>query len=378
FRPDEPEPADPVGGGEVADPPGGVRGGSVGGGPHPGGDPGGPRVVQAGDDRPFDGTRHPHEGLLQLVGGSEVVHVLLFDVGDHEPLQADVLESPERLVDLEDQQVVGAEVAVGPEGDQLSPGHERRVGAGGADPGDQQRRGGGLAVGPGRADDGPLGGDHLEQLGPPPHRDPGAAGGFQLGVVVGHRRRRHDQLRLADTVGTAPLPHFDAQRRQEVHGGAGSQIGAADAVASPGEDLRQGAHAGSADADDVDSLGDSGHADAISIMARAMTIAASGLAIFVAASAMRRRAWGSPMRDFTTAGSSPMRSSATTTAAPASRSAAALRSWWRPEPKPPGTSTAGVAVAVSSATEPPARATTRSQAAKNASISVMKSSTTHR
>ena len=90
-----------------------------------------------------------------------------------------------------------------------------------------------------------------------------AAGGFQLGVVVG----------TADTPRPAPprrpgrdgsLPHFDASadgsmvvpaRRSSRWRGGLSRRGS-----SPGR------HAGSADADGVDSLGDSGHADAISIM----------------------------------------------------------------------------------------------------------------
>src|SRR5690606_16290006 len=182
-----------------------------------------------------------------------------------------------------------------------------------------------LAVGSGGPDHGPLLGDHLEELRAPPHRQAGAARRLQLRVAVGDRRRSYDEIGLAYSFGTAPFPHLDPERRQEVGRRSGSQVRAADAVAAAGEDLGQGAHAGAADTDDVDALGEIGHVDAISIKAWAMTVAAWGLAIFLAASAIRLRASESDIRASTFGASSWMRSSVTTTAAPASARAAALR-----------------------------------------------------
>src|SRR5690606_9235484 len=271
-----------------------------------------------------------------------------------------------------------AQMTVGAEGDQFPSGDERGVGSGRPDGGDEQGRGGGLPVGSGRTYHRPLRRHHLEQLGSPPDGDAGPAGGVELGVALGHGRGGDDQVHLGDPFGATPLPHFDPERREEIGRGSGPEIGSGEPIPTSGEDLGEGAHAGATDADDVDTLGQVGHEDAISIRARAMTVAASGLASFVAASAMRRRASTSDTSSSTAARSSVRRSSVTTTAAPASRRAAALAAWCLPDPKPPGTRIAGVAVAVSSATEPPARATTRSHAAKNASISAMKSSTTHR
>jgi hypothetical protein len=178
-------------GGEVGDPPGSGGIGSIGRCAGALRHPAGAGIVGAEEDRTGHVLDHSDEALLDAVGRPEVVHVVRFHVGDDESLEANVLESPERLVDLEDEEVVVAEMGVGPEPGQLATDDEGRVDSRCPQRPDHHRRGRGLAVGAGRTDGGKLGAERSQQVGTPPHCHAGSSSGAQLRIGIGNGRRRH-------------------------------------------------------------------------------------------------------------------------------------------------------------------------------------------
>src|SRR5690606_9634978 len=74
---------------EVVDTPPGSLPRPVGEGGSALGEAGRSRVVQAGDHRAVDGAYHLHETLLEAVSRPEMVHVILFHVGDDQATQMD-------------------------------------------------------------------------------------------------------------------------------------------------------------------------------------------------------------------------------------------------------------------------------------------------
>src|SRR5690606_27249211 len=244
---------------------------------------------------------------------------------------------------------------------------ERRIVAPGPQGGDEERGGGRLAVGPGGTDRLHRCGDRVQQPGTPPYLDPRLPGRHQFGVGVGDRRRRHHQVGASHPIRSMTGPDLGPGVGEEVEDGSAPQVRAGDTMSLADQDLGQRAHPGAGHSDQMDRRWEAGHVPPIAIRAAAMVSAAWGRARAAVAAPIFSRWAGRDTRPETTVPSVASCSSGTTSAAPTLARAEALAAWWPVEPKPPGTRMAGVAVAVSSATEPPARATTRSQAAKNSS-----------
>ena len=203
--------------------------------------------------------RHPVDELDErLLQPREVVavgvHVVGVDVRDDGHHRQQVQERRVRLVGLDDDVVADAEARVGAGGVEPAADHEGRVEAGlGEHAGDEagRRR---LAVRAGDRD-ALLQAHQLGQHHGARHdRHAARARGDHLGVVGAHRGRRDDRLGAGDVIGVVADRDADAERGERPRRRALALVGARDRVAEVVQDLGDAAHAGTADADEVDVL----------------------------------------------------------------------------------------------------------------------------
>jgi hypothetical protein len=110
------------------------------------------------------------------------------------------------------------------------------------------------------------------------HRHAFGAGGRHFGVVRFHRGGRDHRLRAFDVRRVMADEHLDAQRRQAARGRAVALVGARHRVAEVVQDLGDAAHAGAADADEMDAFDCVLHAQSFDLSSSATRAAACGRA----------------------------------------------------------------------------------------------------
>ena len=208
------------------------------------------------------------------------VHVIGVDVGHHRDHRLQVQEARVRLVGLDHDEFTRTQLGVRAGRDQPPADHESRVEAALGQHARHQAGRGGLAV---RAGDGDalLQAQQLGQHQRARHdRDALGARGNHFRVVRAHRGRDHHRVGALDVLALVPEGDAAAHRRQAPGRRVGREIRAAHLVAEVHQHLGDAAHAGAADADEMDAMDLVLHAPRApaSSMQRSATIrAASGL-----------------------------------------------------------------------------------------------------
>jgi hypothetical protein len=109
-----------------------------------------------------------------------------------------------------------------------------------------------LAVGAGDRDAAPTGHQRREGLGPQQHPQAALAGGDQLRVRLADRRGHHHGVDVVDVGGLVAEVDGRAERTQRGGGAGVLGVAARHGRAAGEQDPRDAAHAGAADADQVD------------------------------------------------------------------------------------------------------------------------------
>ncbi|SOY49839.1 hypothetical protein CBM2585_A160381 [Cupriavidus taiwanensis] len=187
------------------------------------------------------------------------VHVVGIDIGDDLDDREQVQERGIRLVGLGHDEIAGAQARVGAGRVQPAADDEGRIEAAFGQHRCHQAGSGGLAV---RAGDGhallqphQFGQHHRARH----HRDALAARGQYFGVVAADGGRHHHRVGAAHVGSVMAVHDGGAQRRQAPRGGVVAHVRARDLVSQVQQDLGDAAHAGAADAHEVDVLDDMLH-----------------------------------------------------------------------------------------------------------------------
>ena len=204
---------------------------------------GGPAVQERGE-------RGGHVGLV----GVDVVVVHL-DVGDHGAVGREVQERAVGLVGLGDEGVPGPVVGAGAASVQRAPDRERRVQPGGLQGHGHHRGGGGLAVRAGDQDPPPAPQHELQQLRADQHGKAQLAGADHLGVGRRDGGRGDDQRGAFHVPGVVAHVDLCAHGLEHQARGAAAQVAAGHGNLALDQQLRQRAHPGAADADEVHPCG---------------------------------------------------------------------------------------------------------------------------
>ena len=214
-----------------------------------------PGVVTAHDRDPVERKTVQEflEGLLELLEIPAVrMHVIRVDVGDDADHRCQVQEGGVAFVGLRHQVTRAPELGVGAGAVELAPDHEGRVQAALAQNGRDQAGGGGLAMGAGHGNAMTVAHDLGQHLGARNHRHPVLPGHGDLGIGFVHGAGDHDHVRLGTVLATVTNGHPDTKRAQMLGHGAFADIGAGDLIPLVVEHFRDPAHAGTADAHEVD------------------------------------------------------------------------------------------------------------------------------
>ncbi|CAO5232789.1 hypothetical protein FAGKG844_170084 [Frankia sp. AgKG'84/4] len=221
------------------------------------------RIVAA-DDQPPAGAHPPGEGGEHGLDGGlvrEHIGVLPLDVGDYGDGGLEPGERAAVLVRLEHEHVPGADQRVAAELGDLRADHGRGVQPGRAQHQREHRRRRRLAVRAGDRDQTVPGGQLGQPLGAAAHRQAEGAGGEDLGMVVGQRAGRHDDIHPGELRRERRLARGGADADRHAAGPQGGHprgvlgVAAADRSAAGKVDLGQGRQAGAADPEEVDVLG---------------------------------------------------------------------------------------------------------------------------
>jgi hypothetical protein len=214
------------------------------------------------------GPHHPQlrrpgevlECLLELAQARVGRMVVQLDVRDHRHVAPQLEEGAVRLVGLDHRPLPRPPDRVGARGAQLAADQERRVVARASQRVRRHRGRGRLAV-RARDRDRALHPRQLaEQVRAVKHRRAGRAGGLQLGVVLGDRRG-DDHLGAGREVGGVVAGHgLDPVRPQALQGRRVDAVRAGHARAQRVRHLRQAAHPGAADPDEVQAAAGEGPA----------------------------------------------------------------------------------------------------------------------
>jgi hypothetical protein len=178
--------------------------------------------------------------------------VIAVDRGDHGDDRRQAQEAAVELVRLGDEVVAAAEARAGAEQAQAAADDHSRIEARVGQHRPDQGGGRGLAVGAGDGDAVLEPHQLAEHLGAADHGDAAAARLAHLGVLRRDRRGDHHQLDAFEVVGRVPLEDHGAQLLEPLGGLAEHLIGAAHLEVVLEQDLGDAAHAGAADADEVD------------------------------------------------------------------------------------------------------------------------------
>ena len=216
------------------------------------------RVLTADDDRAIL-THEAHEraeGLLDLLQGVVVVHMVGLDVGHDDHVRVEVEEGAVRLIGLDDEVLAVAVLAVGAVTLHDTADQKARVELHAVEHGGDHGGRGRLAVGAGARDGRAAVAERGEHLGTVPHGNAELAGAHELGVGLGDRGRDDHDVGLELIDGRSGVTDMDRNARAgelaDVAGGL--KVGTGNPAAALMQNERDAAHAGSADANEVGAL----------------------------------------------------------------------------------------------------------------------------
>ena len=215
------------------------------------GEPGGVLTVDADDLRSGDLCEVAVEPVDDGGKRAEVVEVVGLDVGEDRAVERQLQEGAVALVGLDDEQVATRPSGAGPEIVHVATDDEVRVEPGGVGDGGEHRGRRRLAVRAGHRHRGGPRADRGEHAGPPQDRDASGAGGGQLDVAGGDRRRCRDSVDAMDHRRVMSDRHVHPDRPQPVDDRAPAGIAAGDRVAHLGEHRGDRVHARPGDPDHV-------------------------------------------------------------------------------------------------------------------------------
>jgi hypothetical protein len=213
-----------------------------------------PRIIDTAEHLPRHRPYDTLECRLDLGQRPEMVEVVGFDVGHDEALEAHMLERAERLVDLQDQQIVGSRTRIRAQVPDLSAHDERRIEARRDRRHDQHRRRGGLSVRTCRPDRRNLRGESGEQRRTIPHRDGTLACGSQLCIGRRDSRGRHEQIDAIETIRSMTRPCLDSLAGEFLQERRRPSVGTGHRVAATRQQPGERGHSRSTHADDVNPI----------------------------------------------------------------------------------------------------------------------------
>ena len=213
-------------------------------------------IVCSDQDRAVHRLHEPVERLKERIEPSVVLEVVGLQIGDQPEPRGQFQERPIALVCLHHQQVALVPCRSRTDLVHVAANDERRAETGLSQHEGQHGRGGGLAVCAGHGNRLAQSADGTENLGPPVEGDATFEGRPALRICVGHRRGARHHSGFADLVRRMTHADGHAQCSEAIQSGGGLKVRTADGVSHGHQNLGNGAHAGTAHANDVNVGGD--------------------------------------------------------------------------------------------------------------------------
>ena len=184
-----------------------------------------------------------------------MIEVFVIDVGDDRDDRRQAQERAIAFVGFGDQETSLPHPRIGAERPQTAADNDRGIESAGREHFAHHRGGGGLAVTAGDADPVLQPHEFAEHLGARDDRNATPARFDQLRIAAVHRRGIDNHVRALDIVGGVAGVHRATEQHDTIGGVAGPEIRTGDGIAETEQHLGDPAHAGSADADEVNVTG---------------------------------------------------------------------------------------------------------------------------
>ena len=193
------------------------------------------------------------EGFLQLVEVTAIgAHVIHVDVGDHRDHRLQVQEAGVTLIGFGDQVTAAAQLRVGAGCIQAATNHKRRVQATSSEHRGQQTGGSGLAMGAGNGNTMAIAHQLGEHLGARHYWNTTFQGRGHFRVAGVYRAGDNQHVSLLGVFGAVANKYLRAEGFQALGHSRGFQIGAGHFITQVEQHFGDTAHAGTTDADEVD------------------------------------------------------------------------------------------------------------------------------